>query len=154
MPCASRVSSFPISTNCGHIKPTRERISNLLGQADVRLITIALAASHLTQIFQILALAPFGFLQRQGECHWPFNKEIGTVEFLIKMHDNFKQVMAEINISGIFQAFGFQFDASQGPDDILFNKEDLTEITGFKILALLTFPGENLSRRRREIMFR
>jgi hypothetical protein len=93
----------------------------------VRLVTFA---PHTTQIFKVLDVTLFDVLKRRLGSKLPFEYEIETVRFIMKVYHEFKQAMVEFNTWEAFRAIGFEFDTDAEPYHLLFNEEQLRQNAG------------------------
>jgi hypothetical protein len=78
----------------------------------------------------------------------PFEDEIETVQFIMKVYRDFKQTMMEPKIWRVFRAIEFEFDTEAEPYRLLFNEEKLRQSEGFGELWSIDFPLDQLSSQR------
>jgi hypothetical protein len=101
---ADEIGMLLTDTGPSHVT---DDVIRLLTEARVRVITFAPQAN---QIFQVLDATLVGVLKRQSRSELPFEDEKETLEFTMKVYHDLKQTMMEPNISGAFQASGFEFE--------------------------------------------
>jgi hypothetical protein len=71
----------------------------------------------------------FGVGKRRPRYELPFEDEKETVTFIMNGYHDFKQTIVHPNISGTFQAIGFdfEFDKDAKPYRLFFNEEKLRQ---------------------------
>jgi hypothetical protein len=71
----------------------------ILTREPVRVITLAISTTH---VFQILDGVLFGALKKHATGLRTLDEEQPTAAFIIKVYQDFKQMMMEVNIWGVF----------------------------------------------------
>jgi hypothetical protein len=89
-----------------------DHVIRLLTEARVRVITFT---PHTSQIFQIPDLTLFGLLKRRPRYELPFENDKSTAKFILRVYHDFRQTMVPLNIWGVFQALGLNFDRRTEP---------------------------------------
>jgi hypothetical protein len=91
-------------------------------------------------------VALFGVFKPHTRYELPFGDEKATVEFIMKVYHDFKQIMVESHIWEAFQALGFEseFDTTSELYRLLFNEAKLREISGFRELWSIDFRLDQL----------
>jgi hypothetical protein len=109
----------------------------VLTNARVRVIAFA---PHTTHVFQVLDVVLFGALKKRASGLEMWNEESGTVAFIIRLYDDFKQTLVEVNIWRAFSAIGFLYDITQNPYGLLFDEEKFRQNRGFQELWARDMP--------------
>jgi hypothetical protein len=93
----SASEAVPLMDNCSpHVS---DDIVAVLINARVRVISFA---PHTTHVFQMLDVVLFGALNKRASDLEMSNEESGTVAFIIKLSQDFKETIVEVNIWGLF----------------------------------------------------
>jgi hypothetical protein len=82
----------------------------------------------------------------------PFENEKETVNLIMKVYHDFKQIVVEPNIWEAFRAIGFEFelefDTEPEPYRLFFNEEKPRQSAGFRELWSIDFSLDQLSSQR------
>jgi hypothetical protein len=71
---------------------------------------IIIFAPHITHIFQMLDVVLFGILMKPAIGLKTLHEEQSATRFLLKVYQDFKKTMVEVNIWRAFAAIGFTHD--------------------------------------------
>jgi hypothetical protein len=65
----------------------------------------------------------FGALKKHATGLETLDEEQPASAFLLKVYHDFKQIVIEVNIWGVFATIGFTYDIKQNPYGLLFDEE-------------------------------
>jgi hypothetical protein len=123
----------------------------ILTREPVRVITLAFYTTH---VFQILDGVLFGALKKHAIGLRTLDEEQPTAAFIIKVYQDFKQMMMEVNIWGAFHPSGsLTHDIDQNLYGLLFDEEKFRQSPGFLELWERNVSLERLSKRKQQAIF-
>jgi hypothetical protein len=122
-----------------------DHVIHIFTQAKVCVRTFA---PHTTQVFQVLDFTLFR-IRKQGPMYeLPFDDDIATVKFIMKVYHNFTQALMPSNVYGTFHALVLEFEKRKESYRLLFDKEKLRGSANCQELWSVEFPLDQLSGRR------
>jgi hypothetical protein len=88
----------------------------------------------------------FGALKKHATGLSTLDEEQPAAAFIIKVYQDFKQMIAEVNIWNAFSSIELTHDIDQNPYGLLFDEKNFRQNPGFFELCERSAPLESLSK--------
>jgi hypothetical protein len=110
-------------------------------------VSVLVFRLHATQIVPVFYVALFCAAKWHTRYELRIGHEKATLRFRMKVNDELKATILELNMWKAFSALGFAFNRRSEPYRLLFTEEKQKKTAGFRELWRIDFPRNQLSTR-------